>query len=191
MDKLVLSGNGDYRLDVYAFFANHSETKEREKYLSHYHGEYSGSHAGNDNTTYTYKQLHFSHGGISQPYAQVTLTWNKVLRRVESLMQSGKWLSEADRAAMGDYELKQLARTMLLPLSMTLNAVGQRKNPPRHLQSRQHPKRMRTICCWMSCWVRLSRKSSRHRQTLRRQRRKKPSVRAYLRDAKENRRGYY
>jgi len=112
LDKLVLSGNGDYRLDVYAFFANHSETKEREKYLSHYHGEYSGSHAGNDNTTYTYKQLHFSHGGISQPHAQVTLTWNKVLRRVESLMQSGKWLSEADRAAMGDYELKQLARTI-------------------------------------------------------------------------------
>ena len=112
LDKLVLSGGGDYRLDVYAFFANHSETKEREKYLSHYHGEYSGSHNGNDNTTYTYKQLHFSHGGISQPHAQVTLTWNKVLRRVESLMQSGKWLSESDRAAMGDYELKQLARTI-------------------------------------------------------------------------------
>ena len=112
LDKLVLSGNGDYRLDVYAFFANHSETKEREKYLSHYHGEYSGSHNGNDNTTYTYKQLHFSHGGISQPHAQITLTWNKVLRRVESLMQAGRWLSEADRAAMGDYELKQLARTI-------------------------------------------------------------------------------
>ncbi|MEF2836872.1 MAG: hypothetical protein U0N82_04020, partial [Oscillospiraceae bacterium] len=112
LDKLVLSGNGDYSLDVYAFFSNHSETKEREKYLSHYHGEYSGSHNGNDNTTYTYKQLHFSHGGISLPHAQVTLTWNKVLRRVESLMQSGKWLSEADRAAMGDYELNQLARTI-------------------------------------------------------------------------------
>ena len=112
LDKLVLSGGGDYRLDVYAFFANHSDTKEREKYLSHYHGEYSGSHNGNDNTTYTYKQLHFSHGGISNPHAQVTLTWNKVLRRVESLMQSGKWLSEADRAAMGTYELKQLARTI-------------------------------------------------------------------------------
>ena len=112
LDKLVLSGGGDYRLDVYAFFANHSETREREKYLSHYHGEYSGSHNGNDNTTYTYKQLHFSHGGISNPHAQVTLTWNKVLRRVESLMQAGRWLSEADRAAMGDYELKKLARTI-------------------------------------------------------------------------------
>ena len=112
LDKLVLSGGGDYRLDVYAFFANHSDTKEREKYLSHYHGEYSGSHNGNDNTTYTYKQLHFSHGGISNPHAQVTLTWNKVLRRVESLMQAGRWLSEADRAAMGDYELKKLARTI-------------------------------------------------------------------------------
>ncbi|MEE1327595.1 MAG: hypothetical protein UHS47_03515, partial [Oscillospiraceae bacterium] len=112
LDKLVLSGGGDYRLDVFAFFANHSGTKEREKYLSHYHGEYSGSHNGNDNTTYTYKQLHFSHGGISQPHAQVTLTWNKVLHRVESLMQTGRWLSEADRAAMGDYELKQLARAI-------------------------------------------------------------------------------
>ena len=112
LDKLVLSGGGDYRLDVYAFFANHSDTKEREKYLSHYHGEYSGSHGGNDNRTYTYKQLHFSHGRISEPYAQVTLTWNKVLRRVEDLIQAGKWLSEADRAAMADYERKQLARTI-------------------------------------------------------------------------------
>ena len=63
LDKLVLSGGGDYRLDVYAFFANHSAAKEREKYLSHYHGEYSGSHYGNDNRTYTYKlfQLVIAH----------------------------------------------------------------------------------------------------------------------------------
>jgi hypothetical protein len=41
----------DYRIGVYNFFQEHSDRKEREKYLSHLHGEYSGYHGGNDNIT--------------------------------------------------------------------------------------------------------------------------------------------
>lgn len=110
LDALVRSGDSGYRLDVYSYFVNHPDSKDREKYLSHYHGEYSGSHGGNDSKTYSYKELHFSHGNIAQPYAQVSLTWNKVLHRVESLIQTRKWLSEADKEAMGDYELRRLAK---------------------------------------------------------------------------------
>ena len=112
LDWVVQAGPVDYRLDVYAYFANHSDTKEREKYLSHYHGEYSGTSGGNNDLNYTYKRLYFSHGSIVEPYAKVELSWGKVLKRVETLMQSGKWLSDDDQKAMADYELRKLARTV-------------------------------------------------------------------------------
>ena len=53
----------DYRLAVYSFYRNHTERKERENFLKHYHGEYSGYSGGNDDVTY---QL--SRGVLLQPW---------------------------------------------------------------------------------------------------------------------------
>ena len=113
IDKLLRGdkGNTDYRLAVYAFYRNHTDKSEREKFLKDYHGEYSGSSSGNDDITYQKGNgVSFSHGNISQPYAKVELKWNQVEKRVHSLISSGKFLSENDRAAMPEYERKQLAR---------------------------------------------------------------------------------
>lgn len=41
------------RLDVFSFFSQNTDTKEREQFLKRQHGEYSGYHGGNDNKTYT------------------------------------------------------------------------------------------------------------------------------------------
>ena len=112
LDWVVRAGPVDYRLDVYSYFANHTDAKEREHYLSHYHGEYSGSSGGNNDLSYTYKRLRFSHGSILEPYAQVELSWRKVLKRVENLLQNNSFLYESDRAEMAEYELKKLARTI-------------------------------------------------------------------------------
>ncbi len=111
IDK-VLRGHQDYRLAVYSFYRNHPDRKEREKFLKDYHGEYSGYHGGNDNRTYTGKGLLFSHGSISEPYAKVELSWNKVEKRVSELIASGRFISEEDRAAMPAYERRQLARNI-------------------------------------------------------------------------------
>lgn len=81
------------------------DAKERERFLSHYHGEYSGASGGNDDLSYTYKRLYFAHGIITHPYATVELSWSKVLKRIENLLRSGKFLSDADREAMADYEI--------------------------------------------------------------------------------------
>jgi N12 class adenine-specific DNA methylase len=113
IDKLLRGGknNTDYRLAVYAFYHNHTDRSEREKFLKDYHGEYSGSSSGNDDITYQKgKGVSFSHGSISEPYAKVELKWNQVEKRVHSLISSDKFLSEDDRAAMPEYERKQLAR---------------------------------------------------------------------------------
>lgn len=110
IDKVLRGGSEDYRLAVYSFFVNHTDQKDREKYLKNYHGEYSGYNGGNDNRTYTGKGLSFSHGSITEPYAKVELSWGKITKRIAEMISAGKFLSDADRAAMPDYEIGRLAR---------------------------------------------------------------------------------
>lgn len=110
IDRLLRGGMTDYRLGVYSFFLAHEDIKERETYLRSCHGEYSGSHGGNDNTEYTGKGISFSHGSITAPYAKLEWSWNKAARRIESLIANERFLSDEDRAAMPEYERRQLAR---------------------------------------------------------------------------------
>ena len=110
IDKVLRGGSEDYRLAVYSFFVNHPDQKDREKYLKNYHGEYSGYNGGNDNRTYTGKGLSFSHGSITEPYAKVELSWGKITKRIAEMISAGKFLSDADRAAMPDYGIGRLAR---------------------------------------------------------------------------------
>ena len=90
----------DYRIGVYNFFEQHPDRKEREKYLSHLHGEYSGYHGGNDNITYTHKELIFTHGDIIEPYAAVKMKWSQVRKRIEALIKKDAFLSPEDREIM-------------------------------------------------------------------------------------------
>ena len=116
IDKVLRegSGNTDYRLGVYAFYATHKDKTEREKYLKDYHGEYSGHCGGNDNLTRIRgKGIEFSHGSITDPYAKVTLKWPEAAKRIGELISRNKFLSEADQAAMPKYEREQLARKIV------------------------------------------------------------------------------
>jgi len=112
IDKVLCGGkdNSDYRLGIYSFFSRNQDPKEREKHLKSLHGEYSGYHGGNDNRTYTGKGLSFSHGSITEPYAKVEMNWSRITKRITAMIDSGKFLSDADRAAMPDYEIRRLAR---------------------------------------------------------------------------------
>ena len=115
IDNLLRGGkrSTDYRLTVYSFYRNHSDRKEREDFLKHYHGEYSGHSSGNDDVTYQLsKGVHFSHGSLSEPYAKVELKWNAVEKRVSAMIAQGRFLSDEDRAAMPQYEKHQLAQSI-------------------------------------------------------------------------------
>ena len=116
IDKVLRGWDGstDYRLGVYAFYATHKDKTEREKYLKDYHGEYSGQSGGNDNLTHTRgKGIEFSHGSITAPYAKVKLKWPEAAKRIGELISQNKFLSDADRAAMPEYEREQLARKIV------------------------------------------------------------------------------
>ena len=113
IDNVLRGGtrSSDYRLGIYSFFVRNKDPKAREKHLKTCHGEYSGYHGGNDNRTYTAgKGLSFSHGSLAEPYAKVELSWAKITKRITEMISSGKFLSDADRAAMPDYEIGRLAR---------------------------------------------------------------------------------
>ena len=115
IDNLLRGGkrSTDYRLAVYSFYRNHTERKERENFLKHYHGEYSGHSGGNDDVTYQLsKGVSFSHGSITAPYAKVELKWNAVEKRVSAIIAQGRFLTDEDRAAMPQYEKHQLARNI-------------------------------------------------------------------------------
>ena len=115
IDNLLRGGkrSTDYRLAVYSFYRNHTERKERENFLKHYHGEYSGYSGGNDNVTYQLSRgVSFSHGDLTRPYAKVELKWNAVEKRVSAMIAQGRFLSDEDRAAMPQYEKHQLARNI-------------------------------------------------------------------------------
>ena len=115
IDNLLRGGkrSTDYRLAVYSFYRNHTERKERENFLKHYHGEYSGHSGGNDDVTYQLsKGVSFSHGSITAPYTKVELKWNVVEKRVSAMIAQGRFLTDEDRAAMPQYEKHQLARNI-------------------------------------------------------------------------------
>ena len=115
IDNLLRGGkrSTDYRLAVYSFYRNHTERKERENFLKHYHGEYSGHSGGNDDVTYQLsKGVSFSHGSITAPYAKVELKWPAVGKRVSAMIAQGRFLNDEDRAAMPQYEKRQLARNI-------------------------------------------------------------------------------
>ena len=107
------------RLDVFSFFSQNTDTKEREQFLKRQHGEYSGYHGGNDNKTYTSAGFSFSHGDLTAPYAQVNMKWPAVTKWVSNMISSGTYLYPSDAGKMADYEINQLARQIMSFFSNT------------------------------------------------------------------------
>ena len=117
IDKLLrgfdTERGSEQRLETYAFFLTHSDSKEREKHLRNIHGEHYGFLAGNDQGEFTSKGVMFSHGDLSKPYAKIEWNWTKVRQRIEMLISQNRFLSQEDRAYMPEYENKHLARTIV------------------------------------------------------------------------------
>ena len=107
------------RLDVFSFFSQNTDTKEREQFLKRQHGEYSGYHGGNDNKTYTSAGFSFSHGDLTAPYAQLNMKWPAVTKWVSNMISSGTYLYPSDVDRMADYEINQLARRIMSSFSNT------------------------------------------------------------------------
>lgn len=108
IDKLLRGGGAQYRLGICSYYLEHPEIKELAGFLQNLHGD-SGSHSGNDNKTYGSRGILFSHGSITAPYAKIDWSWTQAARRIETMIRQGSFLSDEDRAAMPEYERRELA----------------------------------------------------------------------------------
>lgn len=50
---------------------------------------------------------------MSKPYAKIEWNWSKVRQRIETLIEQGRFLSDADREQMPEYERKQIASAIV------------------------------------------------------------------------------
>ena len=112
IDSLIIRGSrsSDYRLSVYAYYRTHSNPKDREKYIREKYGIGGGTERGDGYSHHDGKGFKYSRGNILEPYVQINLKWYQIANRIKELIGQNKFLSEADRAAMPDYEREQLAR---------------------------------------------------------------------------------
>ncbi len=117
IDKLLRGPDSERgteeRLAVYAFFLAHPDAKEREKALRNMHGV-SGSYGGNDNVSYDPKGVSFSHGDMTKPYAKIEWNWTRVRQRIETLIEQNRFLSQADREQIPEYERRQITASIVV-----------------------------------------------------------------------------
>ena len=111
MDHLLRGSPSDayYRLGIYSYYQQHDNARDRENYLKRVHGEYSGFGNINYDIIYSTKGMRYNRGSLADPLAKAEWKWNKVEQRVRTLIQQDRFLSEADRAAMPEYEQHHIA----------------------------------------------------------------------------------
>ena len=119
IDKLLREqpDHHDYRISIFCFFEQHPDHREREKYLRNSYGALSDYTAGNDNTAYTSKELTFTHGSITEPYAAIKMQWPQVRKRIEELIKKDAFLSPEDREIMESRTLEAPAEEPSVPIS--------------------------------------------------------------------------
>lgn len=97
IDKLFTRGSGFDRskIRIYLYFKEHTNTKERIDFLKNEYatGGYGG---GIFNESHDAKGITFSRSDIFSPFAKVTLSWNKAEKRIDSLIKSGRYLTERE-----------------------------------------------------------------------------------------------
>lgn len=104
IDSMVsLEHRVNQKYDTYAFFKNHSDKKERIKFLKDIWGQ--GGSSRYDSSS---KGLQIKTGTYNNPYAEILLKWKDVAERVSYLIANEKFLNADEIKGMDDYERKSI-----------------------------------------------------------------------------------
>ena len=98
----------DSKLAAYVFFRNHPDRKERQEYLKESFGIGGGGSLIRD-TWHDAKGFKLKRT-FEEPYAQIMLNWNQVERRMDRMMETGRFLTPEDQARFPEYEKFILSR---------------------------------------------------------------------------------
>ena len=99
INKMFTRGSGmeSGKIRIYLYFQEHTDLSERIKFLRDEYGT-GGYSGGLFNEWHDTKGIDFSRSDILSPLAKVTLTWNNVAKRIDSLIKAGKYLTEREIA---------------------------------------------------------------------------------------------
>ena len=97
IDRLFMRGSGFDRgkIRIYLYFQEHTDKKERADFLKNEYGT-GGSGGGIFSENHDAKGITFSRGDISSPLAKVSISWNRAEQRIDSLIRTGRYMTERE-----------------------------------------------------------------------------------------------
>ena len=106
--------HGSFR--IYDYFMEGHDSKEAADFLKHEYGTGGSSHAlaGSDSSweDHDFKGIRLKKGDISEPYADVLLSWKVVEKRIRKLIQEDKYLSPKGKEAYAEYKEEQAQKEL-------------------------------------------------------------------------------
>ena len=106
--------HGSFR--IYEYFKEGHDSKEAADFLKKEYGTGGSSHAlaGSDHSweDHDFKGIELKKGNISEPYAQVLLSWKVVEKRIRKLVEEDKYLSPAGKEAYAKYKEEEAQKAL-------------------------------------------------------------------------------
>lgn len=106
--------HGTFR--IYDYFMEGHDSKEAADFLKKEYGIGGSSHAlaGSDHSweDHDFKGIRLKKGNISEPYADVLLSWKTVEKRIRKLIQEDKYLSPKGKEAFAAYKEEQAQKEL-------------------------------------------------------------------------------
>lgn len=117
IDSYLSGRNTDRKLDVYSFYLQHSDAKERADFLKNQFG-IGGAMPAMRNADFTdsnhdHKGLKLTLKNPNSPPYSVLLKWNQVASRVNRLLQEERYLTADELKKIPEYELEQVCRAIV------------------------------------------------------------------------------
>ncbi len=118
IDHRLGSGSGYHHgsFRIYDYFMEGHDSKEAADFLKKEYGTGGSSHAlaGSDHSweDHDFKGIRLRKGNISEPYADVLLSWKVVEKRIRKLVQEDKYLSPKGKEAFAVYKEEQAQKEL-------------------------------------------------------------------------------
>lgn len=116
IDAALTGGSGIQhgKFRVFSYFLHEHTPKDAADFLKQEYGTGGRSHAlsGADNSyeDYSAKGIKLTRGALTNPYDTVQLKWNAVVKRIDRLINEGRYMTPAELDHIPAYEKEELAR---------------------------------------------------------------------------------
>lgn len=119
IDEVLTAGSGvtDGKYRIYLYWQESHTPQDRAAFLRQEYGIGGRSNAFRDTQhgweNHDGKGIKLTKGSLLSPDAEVLLTWNRIAKRIGELINADRYLSDAEKARLPDYQEKQQAHEAL------------------------------------------------------------------------------